>query len=252
MVNQSLMVLAMNKQQIVSLMDLTQLGDNDSIDDIIKLCNKANNSLGRVASLCVYKEFTPLVKENLGEHFKVATVVNFPDGTDTIENVVDDVKQALALGADEIDLVIDYKEYINNGVSPKSCEMVSKVKEACGNHILKVIIESGELKSPKLIARASNDAIDNRADFIKTSTGKTPSGATLSAAKVMLSCISDSSRKVGFKASGGIRAYEDAIEYTKLAESIVGAEFVTSETFRFGVSGLLGNLLNKDNVVDVY
>lgn len=100
------------KQKIVSLIDLTQLGDNDTQVDIVNLCTKERNSLGEVAAICVYKQFIPVVKKQLGNNFKVATVVNFPNG-DTIEDVISEVKQALSLGADEIDLVIDYKEYLN-------------------------------------------------------------------------------------------------------------------------------------------
>jgi deoxyribose-phosphate aldolase len=233
-------------------MDLTQLGDNDSNHDISNLCDKANNALGTVASLCVYKEFTPVVKKLLGKQFKVATVVNFPQGEDSIADVVSETKLALELGADEIDLVIDYNEYIKNGSSDKSCKMVSEVKKICKSRMLKVIIESGELKSEDLIATASNDAIANGADFIKTSTGKTAEGATLMASQIMLQAIRDSKRSVGFKASGGIRTYEQATEYVDLATSIMGKNFVSPATFRFGVSGLLGNLLNKGVSSDVY
>lgn len=234
------------KQKIVSLMDLTQLGESDTDADIIKLCAKAKNSLGEVAAICVYKQFVPVVKKTLGNDFKVATVINFPKGNGSVEDVVLEAKEAISLGADEIDLVIDYNEYIQKGHSQKSCDMIEKVKNVCQDRILKVIIESGELDEDNLISKASHDAIVNGANFVKTSTGKTPNGASLEAAKVILESIKDSGYQVGFKASGGIRDEAQAIGYIKLAEEIMSKNYVVADTFRFGVSGLLDNLLNGE------
>lgn len=234
-----------DKKKIVSLIDLTLLGDNDTDEDILKLCSKARNPLGTVAALCVYKQFIPLVKKELGVTFRAATVVNFPHGDASVEDVLDETKQALALGADEIDLVIDYKEYIEKGYSEKSKQMVSEVKKICGNKTLKVIIESGELKSKDLIEKVSYDVINAGADFIKTSTGKTEVGATLEAAKSMMKTIKESGGTVGFKASGGIRNGVQAVAYVELADKILGNKYVNPTTFRFGVSGLLDDLLNN-------
>ncbi|MED7788187.1 deoxyribose-phosphate aldolase [Francisella sp. 19X1-34] len=245
MVSQFLRKRMTSKEKIVSLMDLTLLGDNDTDSDIVKLCSKARNSLGNVAALCVYKEFIPTVKKQLGADFKVATVVNFPKGDASIEDVLSETKQALTLGADEIDLVIDYKEYIAKGDSKKSREMISQVKELCNNKILKVIIESGELQSTGLIEKVSSDAISSGADFIKTSTGKTKVGATCEAAKTMLETIKKLNQDVGFKASGGIRDCSQAVAYVELADKILCNNYVNPKTFRFGVSGLLDNLLNN-------
>ncbi|AJC48224.1 deoxyribose-phosphate aldolase [Allofrancisella guangzhouensis] len=245
--------MVINKQKIVSLIDLTQLGEDDTEQQIINLCLKAKNSFGTVAAICIYKQFIPLVKKQLGKDFRVATVVNFPQGSFPIEEVLAETKEALALGADEIDLVIDYKEYLEKGFSDKSCKMISKVKELCANKILKVIIESGELKPDQLIHTVSQDAINNGADFIKTSTGKTPQGATLQAAKIILQTIKKSKRTVGFKASGGIRNYEQAVEYINLAQELFSEDYIYSKTFRFGVSSLLDNLLTNDGYIkDAY
>lgn len=182
------------KQKIVSLIDLTPLGDNDTQVDIVNLCTKERNSLGEVAAICVYKQFIPVVKKQLGNNFKVATVVNFPNGDNTIEDVISEVKQALSLGADEIDLVIDYKEYLNQGFSEKSCQMMVEIKKLCKDKTLKVIIESGELKLQKMITKVCQDVIDAGADFIKTSTGKTFEGATLAAAEIILETIKNSAK----------------------------------------------------------
>lgn len=238
------------KQKIVSLIDLTRLGENDTTQDIEKLCAKARSSLGGVAAVCVFKQFVPVVKEQLGQDFKVATVVNFPTGDKSIKEVILETQEALNLGVDEIDLVIDYREYLKQGCSEKSVEMVKEVKKLCGDKILKVIIESGELVSDELVAKVSQDAIDSGADFIKTSTGKTSQGATLEAARVMLEVIAKANKKVGFKASGGIRTYEQAVEYIQLAQDIVSVDFINVQTFRFGVSGLLDNLLNQESIND--
>lgn len=239
-----------SKQKIVSLIDLTQLGDSDTNEDIINLCSKAVNPLGEVAAICVFKQFVPVVKKQLGHDFRVATVVNFPSGDKSIEEVLLETQEALNLGADEIDLVIDYKEYLATGTSVKSIKMMSEVKRLCKDKVLKVIIESGELASAELIAKVSQDVINSGADFIKTSTGKTSRGATLEAAKTMISTIKNSNVKVGFKASGGIRTYEDAVEYVNLAQDILSEDFVQPVTFRFGVSGLLDNLLDQESSND--
>jgi deoxyribose-phosphate aldolase len=236
----------LDKSKIVSLIDLTLLGDKDTQNDIVKLCSKAKNSLGVVAALCVYKKFIPIVKQQLGKNFKVATVVNFPAGDATIQQVLDETQEAFNLGADEIDLVIDYKEYIKKGSSEKSKELVSQVKKLCDDKILKVIIESGELRSDFLIKKVSQDVIDSGADFVKTSTGKVSEGATLQAAKVILETIKQSAKKVGFKASGGIRNSMQAVAYIQLADNILGSDFIDPKSFRFGVSGLLDDLLNKE------
>ena len=105
----------------------------------------------------------------------------------------------MSLGADEIDLVIDYKEYLNQGFSEKSCQMMVKVKKLCKDKTLKVIIESGELKLQKLITKVCQDAIDVGADFIKTSTGKTFEGATLAAVEVIFETIKNSAKKLVLK-----------------------------------------------------
>ncbi|ALB02257.1 deoxyribose-phosphate aldolase [Francisella persica ATCC VR-331] len=229
------------KQKIVSLIDLTQLGDNDTQVDIVNLCTKARNSLGEVAAICIYKQFIPVVKKQLGNNLKVAAVVNIPNGDNHIDDVISEVKQALSLGADEIDLVIDYKEYLNQGFSENSCQMMVEVKKFCKDKTLKVIIESGELKLQKMITKVCQDVIYTGADFIKTSIGRTFDGATLAAAEVILKTIKNSAKKIGFKASGGIRNYYQAVVYIELAANILSNNFVNPQT----VSGLLDNLLNE-------
>jgi deoxyribose-phosphate aldolase len=122
-------------------------------------------------------------------------------------------------------------------------ELVAACRQAAGDALLKVILETGELKDPALIRRAGELALEGGADFLKTSTGKVAVNATLEAAEILLSVIRDSGRDVGFKAAGGVRTVEDALAYLQLAERLMGVAWITPAHMRFGVSGLLGNLL---------
>ncbi len=230
-------------KQALSLMDLTSLNDNDTSDVILELCNKASTAFGKTAAVCVYAPFVKVAKEALnGNGVKVATVANFPHGGENIVSVETEIKSQLANGADEIDVVLPYKAFIAGNESLAG-ELVAKSKAVCGDTTLKVIIETGELKTPENIRRASEIAIENGADFIKTSTGKVPVNATLESAEIMLNVIKESGKDVGFKAAGGVRTTEEAKAYLELAEKIMGADWICPEHFRFGASGLLGSLL---------
>lgn len=239
----------------LSLMDLTSLNDNDTNQSIIDLCNKAATEAGNVAAVCIYSQFIEVGRKALNEAglegFSIATVTNFPAGGDDIEVAKQQTADAVQAGADEVDLVLPYKAVINGNYTV-AAEMVKACKEICrGKAVLKVIIESGELKKPNLIAMASDIALDNGADFIKTSTGKVPVNATLEATEIMLGRIKASGREdVGFKAAGGIRSLEDATAYLKLTAEIMGEEWITPEHFRFGASGLLDNLLHSLGLTD--
>lgn len=232
----------------LSLMDLTSLNDDDNIDKIHDLCINANTPHGQTAAVCVYPRFVKTAKsvldENYAQHVKVATVTNFPYGGDNVKTAKKETQLAAQLGADEIDVVFPYHALIA-GDEEVAAKLVKKCKKVCKKHgiILKVIIESGELKTVELIEKACQIAISNGADFIKTSTGKVPVNATLEAAEVMLKAIKESGKKVGFKAAGGVRTTEDAKAYLQLAELIMGVGWVSVDTFRFGASGLLANLL---------
>ena len=173
---------------------------------------------------------------------KIATVVNFPSGGLAVAEVVAETKQAIADGADEIDLVIPYRA-LAKGDEKAVTDMVTAVKAACGPAILKTILETGELKDIALIRRASDLSITAGADFIKTSTGKVAVNATLEAADIMLQAIRDSRRKVGFKPAGGISTVADAGHYLRLADTIMGDDWVIPSTFRFGASGLLDDII---------
>ncbi|SET30188.1 deoxyribose-phosphate aldolase [Thalassotalea agarivorans] len=231
----------------IALMDLTSLTDNESVEDIITLCKQAKSAAGNTAAICIYPRYIPYARKQLfaqeTPHINIATVINFPHGNDDIDIAVAEAKAAIAYGADEIDLVFPYKAFIA-GNTKLASEMISAVKGACkGNALLKVILETGELSSPTLIKSASELAIDAGADFIKTSTGKVATNATLEAAEIMLQVIAEKNTSVGFKPAGGVKNLEDTKAYLSLASRILGEEWITAAHFRFGASSLLNNLL---------
>lgn len=238
----------------LSLMDLTSLETNDTDEKIQQLCQSAVTDAGHTAAVCVYPAFIATAANALKQHeasVKIATVTNFPHGNDDVVTAVKETEQAIADGADEVDVVFPYRALMADD-EQVGADLVKQCKSACGDKMLKVIIESGELKTPALIKRASEIAIENGADFIKTSTGKVAVNATPEAAEVMLQAIADSGKPVGFKAAGGVRSVEDAKVYLQLAEKIMGSAWVSPATFRFGASGLLASLLAtlNDQAVD--
>ena len=228
-------------------LDLTSLNADDTEDDIRTLCQRAVTPMGNVAAVCIAPEFVDYVKrEAVDPQINIATVANFPSGAETPIDVLENIKDALFDGADEIDLVLPYLQYLA-GDTTAAIALVEKAKIVCGTKKLKVILETGMLKDPAIIAAASRDCLQAGADFLKTSTGKVSIGATLDAAAVMLLAIKDYQQKhdrcVGFKASGGVRTAEDAAQYLKLAELIMGESWVSPKTFRLGASSLLDALL---------
>ena len=148
----------------------------------------------------------------------------------------------VADGADEIDVVLPYKAFMD-GDKEAAAALLKATREACKGKVMKVIIESGVLAHAALIADASRLSIECGADFIKTSTGKTAVSATLEAANAMLEVIRESGKPVGFKASGGVRTTEQAADYLTLADKIMGPKWANTKTFRFGASGLRDSLL---------
>ncbi|EAR09614.1 deoxyribose-phosphate aldolase [Reinekea blandensis] len=239
--------LEQNARQALHLMDLTSLNDSDTDTVIESLCAQAKTPEGHPAAVCVYPAFIGTAKTALAQqgldNVKVATVTNFPHGSDNIDIAEAETRQAVADGADEVDVVFPYRALID-GNTDIGQALVARCKQACGDRAqLKVIIESGELKTPELIRQASDLAIAGGADFIKTSTGKVPVNATPEAARIMLEAIRDSGKDVGFKAAGGVRNAEDAAIYLDMAREIMGDTWVSADHFRFGASSLLASLL---------
>jgi deoxyribose-phosphate aldolase len=238
-------------REAISLMDLTTLNSDDTDAIVIDLCHQAHSAAGDTAAVCIYPRFIPVARKTLREQstekIRIATVTNFPHGNDDIEIAVAETRASIAYGADEVDVVFPYRALMR-GDDKVGFELVKACKEACGNILLKVIIESGELKDPALIRRASEICIDAGADFIKTSTGKVPVNATLEAAEIMLKVIRDKNPNIGFKAAGGVKDAQTAKAYLDLAREILGDDWVGPNHFRFGASSLLGNLLAELNL----
>ncbi|TCN81531.1 deoxyribose-phosphate aldolase [Shewanella fodinae] len=235
-------------RQAIRLMDLTTLNDDDTEQKVIALCHKAKTPAGNTAAVCVYPRFVPIARKTLNSigatDVKVATVTNFPHGNDDLDIALLETKAAVAYGADEVDVVFPYRALMA-GNETIGYELVKACKQACGKQaLLKVIIESGELQDPALIRKASEIAIDAGADFIKTSTGKVPVNATIEAAEIMLTVISEKNPQVGFKPAGGVRDAAQAAEFLGVARRILGADWISPRTFRFGASSLLTNLLH--------
>ncbi|WP_067710393.1 MULTISPECIES: deoxyribose-phosphate aldolase [unclassified Erwinia] len=234
----------------LKLMDLTTLNDDDTDEKVIALCHQAKSPAGNTAAICIYPRFIPIARKTLREQgtpdIRIATVTNFPHGNDDIEIALAETHAAIAYGADEVDVVFPYRALMA-GNEETGFQLVSACKEACADAdvLLKVIIETGELKDAALIRKASEIAIDAGADFIKTSTGKVPVNATPEVAEIMMRVIADKGvkHKVGFKPAGGVRTADDAAIYLKLADDILGSDWATPRHFRFGASSLLASLL---------
>ena len=238
--NQELRAVA---SRALSLLDLTNLKDDCTPDQIVALCGRAQSAFGPTAAICIWPRFVMQARTLLGPDspIRIATVVNFPSGEMKTEDVLAETRDAVADGADDIDLVIPYRA-LARGDENAVTDMVSAVKGACGPAILKTILETGELKDISLIRRASDLSIAAGADFIKTSTGKVGVNATLEAADIMLQAIRDSRKKVGFKPAGGIRTAKDSLVWLMLMKEELGDDWLSPTLFRFGASSLLGDI----------
>jgi len=239
-------------KRAIPMLDLTSLNDDDTAETIASLCQRACTPAGSVAAVCVYPRFVAQAVAALdGSGIKVATVVNFPAGDASIESIQLDARLALEAGADEIDVVLPYRAYLE-GRRQQSIAVLEAVCTLCHEQArdraqVKVILETGRLKDSAIILAASRDAIDAGVDFLKTSTGKTETNATLDACVAMLQAIDENTerggRTVGLKVSGGIRDTLDAARYLALADAAMGGHWATPATFRFGASSVLDALL---------
>lgn len=236
--------------KLVKLIDLTSLNDNDTQSSLAVFSDKAQTSLGDVAAVCVYPEFVGMMSSLFdGTPVKVATVANFPEGEDSIEQTLVTINSSLEHGAQEIDVVFPYKKFLK-GDTQYPAEFVTAARAACGDKtLLKVILETGAYQNEDQIVTASAIAIENGADFIKTSTGKHQQGSSLHAACAMLLVIMQltpgSKRPIGLKVSGGIRYVSQAGQYLELADNIMGKNWVSPRTFRIGTSKLVDEMLKE-------
>jgi deoxyribose-phosphate aldolase len=238
----------------VRMTDLTTLEGSDTSGKVSALASKAirpdpaDASVPSVAAICVYPNLVPAAVERVrGSSVKVASVATaFPSGQSPLETKLEEVRWVIEHGADEVDMVIDRGAFLA-GRYAKVYDEIVRVKEACGETHLKVILETGELGTYDNVRRASLLAIAAGADFIKTSTGKLPSSATLPVALVMLEAIRDvydeTGRRVGFKPAGGIRNAKQAVQHLVLTHETLGVDWLTPDLYRFGASSLLNDIL---------
>ena len=238
----------------VRMMDLTTLEGKDTAGKVRALCNKAlvpldsDPSIGPCAAICVYPNLVAVAKSALaGSGVKVASVATaFPSGQSPLTVKLDDVRRAVELGADEIDMVIDRGAMLS-GDYGKVFDEIAATKEASGAAHLKVILETGELGSYDVVRRASEIAIAAGGDFIKTSTGKVQPAATPPVTLVMLETIRDhyyaTGRRIGMKPAGGVRTAKQALHYLVLVKETLGDAWLTPDLFRFGASALLNDVL---------
>ena len=238
----------------ISMVDLTTLEGADSPGRVRSLCTKAmypdssEAATPRVAAVCVYPDLVAHARFVLGSSpVAVASVATaFPSGRSSLRVKLLDVTEAVAAGADEIDMVIDRGAFLSGRWGQVFDEIVT-VKAACGSAHLKVILETGELTTYDNVRAASWLAMLAGADFIKTSTGKVSVNATLPTALVMLEAVRDfnelGGRLVGVKVAGGIRTTKDALKYLVVVNETAGSAWLTPDAFRFGASSLLNDLL---------
>jgi deoxyribose-phosphate aldolase len=238
----------------IRTIDLTTLEGADTPGKVAALCSKAlrpdpvDRSIPAVAAVCVYPNLVPVAVERVrGSGIKVASVATgFPSGQTPLDVKLAEVRDVVEMGADEVDMVIDRGAFLS-GRYAKVYDEIVRVKEASGDAHLKVILETGELGTYDNVRRASLLAMAAGADFIKTSTGKLPSAATLPVALVMLEAIRDvyeeTGRMVGMKPAGGIRTAKQAVQHLVLVHETLGSEWLTPDLYRLGASSLLNDIL---------
>jgi deoxyribose-phosphate aldolase len=238
----------------VSTIDLTTLEGADTPGKVRHLCAKAVcpapelPEVPSCAAVCVYPSLVSVTREALaGTGVKTASVATaFPSGQASLEVKLRDAEDAVAAGADEIDMVISREAFLA-GEDNRVMEEIVRVKELCGDAHLKVIIETAELGSYDHVRHASMISMEAGADFVKTSTGKAASGATPGVVLVMLEAIRDyaerSGRAVGMKAAGGVSSSKAALHMLVLVKETLGDDWLTPDRFRIGASSLLNDLL---------
>lgn len=243
-------------QFLFSSIDLTTLATEDSVKSVSKFTQRVNDfdndypMYNNVAAICVYSNFAEVVKANLDvQGVDIAVVAGaFPSSQTFTAVKIADVALAVEAGANEVDIVFPVGMYMDENFEDL-CDEIIELKHTARGARLKVILESGLLKTPEDIKRASLLSLYSGADFLKTSTGKIYPGASLDAAWVMCKCIKEyydkTGTKVGFKASGGVRTAEDALNYYAIVKEVLGDEWLCHDLFRIGASSLANALLSK-------
>ncbi len=238
-----------------SFIDLTSLKETDTEASITSMIEKVNQfdehfpEVPKVGAICVFPSMVATVKSTLTEEMGIASVAaGFPASQTFTEIKVAETSMCVLEGASEIDVVISVGKFLE-GRYEEAFEELSEIKSACRDAHLKVILETGALKSALQIRKASILAMQSGADFIKTSTGKIPVAATLEATYIMCHAIKDwhekTGVKVGYKPAGGIATTEDAVKHYTLVKEILGDEWLNNSYFRIGASSLANKLLSS-------
>ncbi|MFA9371738.1 MAG: deoxyribose-phosphate aldolase [Labilibaculum antarcticum] len=249
-----------NLKKNFSFIDLTTLNSTDTHAKAKSFADNVNNfqndfDMPNVAAICVYPYQVPTLNENLkAEGVRIASVAGvFPSSQSYVEVKALECKMAVEKGADDIDIVISIGAFLEGHYQTVFDEIVIQ-KEACGKAHLKVILETGELKTAENIRMASIIAMEAGADFIKTSTGKVPVNATLEAAYVMTQAIKEyfdrTGKMIGFKPAGGISTGKDAIEFFAISKSNLDENWLTNKYLRIGASSLANNLLTEIHFIE--
>lgn len=243
-------------KKLYSLIDMTTLNTTDSKESVWKFTEAVNDFEGtrpdvnNVAAICVYPNFVGVVREALtAQNVKIACVSGgFPSSQTLLEIKVAETALAVADGTDEVDIVLNLGLFLE-GSYDELCEEIQEIKAACRDAHLKVILETGALKTAENIRKASILSLYSGADFLKTSTGKVYEGATLEAAYIMCLTLKEyyqqTGIKCGFKASGGISTTDSAVKYYTIVKEVLGEEWLSGELFRIGASSLAANLLQS-------
>jgi deoxyribose-phosphate aldolase len=228
----------------LACLDLTSLNEQDSEADIARLCERAQGPFGAVAAVCVWPRLAAFARRQLPSHIAVAAVANFPDGSADVARALRETGAIVQSGAQEVDLVLPYAALLR-GNDAAVLALLEAVRKASEGLRLKVILETGLLGDAALMLRAARLSLAAGADFLKTSTGKTPISATPGAARVLLGAIAAdpaAAGRVGFKPSGGIRSVADAALYIALTEEFLGPQALTPQRFRLGASSVLTDI----------
>lgn len=232
-------------RRVLPLIDLTLLGDHDTMEEVEALCDAATTAHGDVAAVCVWPRFVSTAVNRLGASgIPVAGVANFPTGSVDNDVAIADAMAVVGAGGAEVDVVFPWRALLD-GQTGVGAELVRQVREAMPESaLLKVILETGEIEDPEYIHIAAREAIDGGADFLKTSTGKTERSATPKAARQLFEIAREADRPIGIKISGGVRTVEDAAEYLSIADEVLGPDHVDSSTMRVGASSLLAAVVH--------
>ena len=242
-------------KKCLNLIDLTTLNGDDTTEKVKTMVEKVNNfsknysNIPNVAAICVYPALVETVKENLTQKLGIAAVsAGFPASQTFIEVKIAETALSVQAGASEIDVVISVGKFLEKNYDEVFDEL-QEIKDACGESHLKVILETGALKTAENIKKASVLAMEAGADFIKTSTGKITVSATLEATYVMCKAIKEwyekTGEKVGYKPAGGISTTEEAVKHYTIVKQILGNDWLNNNSFRFGASRLANNLLSS-------